>query len=128
MSTNYKQTDGAFSKWIRSGFVTIANAFGAVPEIVYAEQEVSIFDGGEPIITRKNAIKKGFNPGFMFPVYDASTGAIKATVSELDFYEMAAAHYLATAALRDAGDPSVEEVAYPRMFPVIPLTPTLPTA
>ncbi|MFZ4857924.1 MAG: hypothetical protein ACOYL3_16160 [Desulfuromonadaceae bacterium] len=123
MSTNYKQQDGAFSKWIRAGFAAIANAYGQPPAITYAEQEVSILDGGEPTIVRKNAIKKSFNPAFTFPVYDAVTGAEKSIATEQDFYEMAAAHYLATAALRDAGDPTVITIAYPRMFPEVSLTP-----
>lgn len=126
MTTNYKQQDGAFSRWIRAGFVTITNALGQPPTITYAEQEVSILDGGAPTITRKAAIKKGFNPSFTFPVYDSATGAVKATATELDFYEMAAAHYLATAALRDADDPSVEAVAYPRMLPAAAVTPSPP--
>jgi hypothetical protein len=117
--SNYKQQDGAFSKWIRSGFVMISNAFGKPPVITYAEQEVSILDGGEPQVTRLGGIRKDFNPAFQFPIYDSLTGEIKGTATELDFYEIGAAHYLATAALRDAGDPAVMAVAYPRMFPTV---------
>jgi hypothetical protein len=123
---NYKEQSGAFSKWIRAGFALITNKYGKGPSITYAEQEIRNYDGTEPVITNLNGIKKGFDPAFTFPLYDSVTGEIKGSATEMDYYEMGASHYLATAALRDAGSSAVEAVAYPRMFPAVSLTPVLP--
>lgn len=120
---NYKEQSGAFARWIHAGFVTIKNSFGQAPEITYAEQEVSALDGGEPTVRRLNAIKKGFDPTFTFPVYDPITGEFIRNATEAEYYALGASHYLATAALRDSGDAVVTEVSYPRMFPTAALNP-----
>jgi hypothetical protein len=121
--TNYKEQSGAFARWTRAGFVMIKNSFGKAPEITYAEQEISSFDGGEPTIKRLNALQKGFDPSFTFPVYDPTTGEYLRDATEAEYYTLGASHYLATAALRDAGDPAVTEVTYPRIIPMSPLNP-----
>jgi hypothetical protein len=110
--SNYKQIDGAFSKWIRSGLVVIKNTFGIGPEVIYGEQQITSFDS-EVTVNNLKGISKGFDPTFEFPLYDSITGELKRTATELEFYEMGASHYLATAQLRDENSPLVATAAYP---------------